>query len=340
MKLETMREVKEVARGRLQQIDAPQIGVFAEAVKPEIDLKLATTLGWVTLGIATRATDDDFGLAVRIRLPETSPQLENSIREAVKGLVSPAELDLRHTGPVFTLRANSSVAAIDDVLTIGSSISHLKAGGGTLGFFAKSRIAGETGTGIVSANHVIGLTDRAKPGDAIIHPSRIDGGSDPADTVAELVRSVPLGGAGLKIVDASFARLKTQNYDPTLLRDGRRLSPQVAALREDYNVTKYGRKSWQTEGHVTSFDNDSFEVIDYPGHGVVRFENQIEIESTSSAYAFARRGDSGSLVYNSSLRAVGLLFAQTLRGGRLGNGLSYANPIGSVLDLLKVDPLP
>ena len=47
-------------------------------------------------------------------------------------------------------------------------------------------------------------------------------------------------------------------------------------------------------------------------------------------------GDSGSLITGADLRAVALLFAGSDQGGANGQGLTYANPIRTVLDSLSL----
>ena len=53
--------------------------------------------------------------------------------------------------------------------------------------------------------------------------------------------------------------------------------------------------------------------------------------------AFSDSGDSGSLIVDESLNGIGLLFAGGNEGGTNGQGLTYANPLGDVLDALSVD---
>jgi hypothetical protein len=48
-------------------------------------------------------------------------------------------------------------------------------------------------------------------------------------------------------------------------------------------------------------------------------------------------GDSGSLILGEDRPAVGLLFAGTDLGGTNGQGLTYANPIATVLAKLKIE---
>ncbi len=68
----------------------------------------------------------------------------------------------------------------------------------------------------------------------------------------------------------------------------------------------------------------------------LRFDNQIEIEG-SGTKTFSDGGDSGSLIFNEDNEGVGLLFAGGDSGGTNGMGLTYANPLRTVLDSLKVD---
>ena len=55
--------------------------------------------------------------------------------------------------------------------------------------------------------------------------------------------------------------------------------------------------------------------------------------------AFSDSGDSGSLIVDEDLKAIGLLFAGGDSGGANHKGLTYANPITSVLNTLKIDLL-
>jgi hypothetical protein len=85
---------------------------------------------------------------------------------------------------------------------------------------------------------------------------------------------------------------------------------------------------------VTAFELDDVTVqFDI---GLLRFNNQVEIEGAGDA-PFSQGGDSGSLIVDADRRAVGLLFAGGDHGGTNGKGLTYANPLRSVLDALKVD---
>jgi hypothetical protein len=335
MQLEAARNLKVEARARLR---ASQLGqweqqhfaldhIKAHRGFPQTPLADARWKNSVSLGV-WRKDDGDFGLSARVRTAERRPDLEETIRRALAPVASPEDLDLQHTGPVFALRGHVGSPNPSTTLTIGASISHYLTLGGSLGFFATSRLNGERG--LVSANHVIGELDAAQPGDAIVHPS----GADPRQNkVAEFVRCVPLGGGGEKHVDAAFARLTTNDFDPSALPDGR-LQPQIAPLGESNAVKKFGHRTGPTAGTVTSFDYDGFEILGYRDNfGVVKFEDQIEVKPAVADMPFALDGDSGAVAYDSSFRAVGLIFGGTFAG------LTYVSPMRFVLDLLEVDLL-
>jgi hypothetical protein len=71
--------------------------------------------------------------------------------------------------------------------------------------------------------------------------------------------------------------------------------------------------------------------VAYDAFPALRFDDQMEIEGFGAG-PFSQGGDSGSLIFSSDTRqAVGLLFAGGEEGGA---DVTYANPIGAVLDAL------
>ena len=109
---------------------------------------------------------------------------------------------------------------------------------------------------------------------------------------------------------------------------------QGSVFDANATVPKVGRTTGQTKGRITAFDIDNVS-LQYD-MGILRFDNQFEIEGTGNE-AFSDSGDSGSLIVDEQLRAIGLLFAGGDVGGSNGKGLTYANPIETVLDALKMD---
>jgi hypothetical protein len=74
------------------------------------------------------------------------------------------------------------------------------------------------------------------------------------------------------------------------------------------------------------------------GHddGPYRFDDQIEI--TGRAASFSEGGDSGSVIWRSRDRApLGLLFAGSSTGGEGGAGVTFANPLATVLAALGAE---
>ena len=63
----------------------------------------------------------------------------------------------------------------------------------------------------------------------------------------------------------------------------------------------------------------------------------LEDQSLPKRRPFSAGGDSGSLIVGADRRAVALLFAGSDQGGANGQGLTYANPIYTVLDRLKIE---
>jgi hypothetical protein len=98
-------------------------------------------------------------------------------------------------------------------------------------------------------------------------------------------------------------------------------------------VHKVGRTTGVRHGKVTAFELDGVEV-EYD-IGVISFDNQIEVEGSGNR-SFSDSGDSGSLIVDDAMLAGALLFAGGDHGGSNGKGLTYANPIGTVLTALKV----
>ena len=59
---------------------------------------------------------------------------------------------------------------------------------------------------------------------------------------------------------------------------------------------------------------------------------------TGAGGAFSAGGDSGSIIVHAETRAaLALLFAGGDSGGTNGKGFTYANPLHTVLDTLKID---
>jgi hypothetical protein len=299
---------------------------------------------FIALGVAPR--DREYRLAVRIQRPglAQSAILDRIVREA-RG-----EVDVRVVGRIDK-RARASRAARPSLrpdaapapwyrnntrpLLIGASVGHVAITAGTIGAFVRR----DRMICVLSNNHVLANEDLARAGDRILQRARYDGGRQPSERIARLRFWVRLRDARANFVDAALAAIDADiPFDASRLRDIRNGADGVLAgvgpepPGDGEAVFKVGRTTGPTEGRVSAFDLDNL-VVGYD-RGNLRFDNQVEIESLGPG-SFSDGGDSGSLIVNARMEAVGLLFAGSDRGGANGLGLTYANPIQRVLADLK-----
>lgn len=287
----------------------------------------------VALGI-TRKSANEFQLAVRVQRPELvdSPQIAAIVKRA-KG-----EADVRYIGRLVK-RATAGAAVPWNrknvrPLRIGVSIGHFKITAGTLGCFVTRRSDGVLL--VLSNNHVLANENDAKIGDAILQRGAFDGGTRPKDVVGKLARFVRLKTSGANLVDCAVASITkgiAANLD-SIKGVGTLVGQGPEFLDEGTEVVKLGRTTGVTHGRVTAFELDNV-VVGYD-IGNISFNDQIEIEGAGDK-AFSAGGDSGSLIVDADGRGVALLFAGGDHGGSNGKGLTYANPVRTVLDALKVD---
>jgi hypothetical protein len=341
LQLESVRELK----GLLTKSVLVPITAGAAARSLAVSAQPASEVGGqhrtIALGVARRGPND-FRLAVRIqrREMESGPELD-LIRRKAKN-----EMEVRYVGrlvkraeprPKTPVRASAvpSHRKRHRPLRIGSSVGHYRITAGTLGCFVRGRADGATL--ILSNNHVLADENRAKAGDAVLQPGPLDGGKAD-DAVGKLAAFVKLKRVGANLVDCAVATVSDSvKFNATTLSGIGKLAGRGAAfLDEGTAVAKVGRTTGTTRGRVTAFELDNV-IVTYDA-GDLRFDNQLEVEGAEED-GFSDGGDSGSLIVDEDGRAVALLFAGGDIGGANGKGLTYANPIGSVLDALKVDLL-
>lgn len=240
----------------------------------------------------------------------------------------PAPLRTGPRPPVVTALAAGETARVRP-LRPGVSIAHVDVTAGTLGAFV--RVDGALH--VLSNYHVLAGSPAAQVGDVVVQPGPADGGRAPRDRVGTLAATVPLAPGRTATVDAALALLDEQDVDldyPV----GRVTRTAVALGGED--VVKIGRTTAVTTGRVTAIELDDI-VVGYGEElGDLRFDDQIEVESTGPG-PFSRGGDSGSLVCTRDGIALGLLFAGSETGGDNGTGLTYLNPIDTVLAALGAE---
>ncbi len=200
---------------------------------------------------------------------------------------------------------------------------------GTIG----ARVSDGERTLALSNNHVFANRNEAKLGDDILQPGRVDGGTDPANSIGTLYKFERLRFCRLLTcpnnrVDAALALTSPDDLGTSTPPDGYG-EPQTKTTTAKLGqaVQKYGRTTGLTTGVVSGI-NATINV-NY-NTGTARFVDQILITDGR----FSQGGDSGSLVVTRSSggddrRPVGLLFAGS-------NTNTIANPIDLVLDLFSV----
>ncbi len=250
------------------------------------------------------------------------------------GRAADAQLDVQVIGRV---RALSSPAPEDlqrrvRPLRPGLSVAHASVSAGTLGGFV--RVAGRLA--ILSNNHVLAASDAAQIGDPVLQPGPADGGSQ-ADRVATLTAFEDLTGSRANLVDAAVTTLDAGvAAEPGDVPGGALTGPVPGSLDIDPDelVEKVGRTTGHTSGRITAVEVDGV-AVDYDD-AIYRFDDQIEI--AGRAGAFSQGGDSGSVIWRSRDRApLGLLFAGSSTGGDGGAGVTFANPLSTVLDLFSAE---
>lgn len=222
----------------------------------------------------------------------------------------------------------------------GVSIGHINITAGTLGGLVRDNVSGNAA--ILSNNHVLADSNEAVTGDSILQPGPADGGALPADLIATLTRFVPIDfseraqnrvdGAIATPVNPSDVAWDTIDIGPETPQTARVLSVDDLGV----SLQKTGRTTGYTEGVVESLFATT--RVQYDLFKQATFVDQIIASQPSSKEPFSDGGDSGSLIYDSNKRVVGLLFA-----GSEGTGAEPAttiiNPINFVLSQLNISLL-
>lgn len=297
----------------------------------------------IAVGILRDRPDHDRSKALKVGLfLEHKKLLHHPVVEAAQRITR-GEIEVRVTGRVR--RRSAAKAKPCRPLRMGHSVGHHRITAGTIGCFGIDRSGS---IGILSNNHVLADTNRGRVGDVILQPGRADGGQmqDADHHVAKLHTFVPLDfdPTGSNLVDCAFARLdEGRSCDPRRIdriivgADGWDLGAIEDLLFERMPVKKVGRTTDFREGWVDAIEVDNIRVqmISGPRPKYAIFNRQIAISGTKSS--FSKRGDSGALICTGDGRPAALLFAGTETGGHNGHGITYANPIRTVLDALEID---
>jgi hypothetical protein len=304
-----------------------EVGIVAFEATSVDTLSTAATLA---LGVSPTSKRGDYRLAVRLQ------------RRGAQGAVEAMDMHRRANGEVdlrYVGRIRKRTGFLDRTRPIqpGISVGHVRVTAGTLGTFVQTT---DGSVRILSNNHVLADENQGVEGDDIVQPGTIDGGVMPGDRVGSLDRFIDLQtGAAANLVDCALAAID-DGVETVTDRPVGEHEPIGGVVDEDTVidlVEKWGRTTGHTHGRVTAFELDNVRV----GYdiGVVRFDDQLEIEATG-AESFSDGGDSGSLIVTEGGRmAAALLFAGSQTGGQGNLGLTYANPIKTVLEALQVQLL-
>lgn len=298
------------------------------------DAEPPKVLETVALGISRGKHRRDFRLAVRIQSSRLRLLQYIQLFEQLRAPTN--ELDVRMVGSIHKMQW---WRRRQRPLKAGSSTGHVNVTAGTLGCFVGSRRTGEKGVYLLSNNHVVADENRSAKGDPIVQPGPLDGGKAVSDAVAVLHRFKPLLKNKPNVVDAGIAALaEGQSWQQLDLSPFNSAYGKLRGLADadiGQPVAKLGRTTGFTLGRVSAIEVDNV-VVGYD-MGNLRFDNQIEIEAVDRP--FSRGGDSGSVIMTRGGKAIGLLFAGSENGGRGNHGLTYANPMDTVLDGLGIDLL-
>lgn len=315
MRIEAAREIKAELRRRTvvlhQQLQPPRepVGGVATGI---------CVLGSGAYGVAVRT----FGQS----------ELASGIADASRELAGD-ECDVRDVGMVRALQWDpGELQGRHRPLRPGLSISHLDVSAGTIGAFVTPAGGDGSVVAVLSNNHVLADSDRGAAGDVVVQPGTADGGAAPDDRIGALDVVVTLDPDRPNLVDAATARLD-DGVQVEAVHPAGELTGWSTVI-DDLEVEKAGRTTGLTKGRVSAIELDGISV-QYPS-GVIDFDDQIEVTG-AAANGFSAGGDSGSVVYRPDTReAIGLLFAGSEYGGENGQGLTYCNPIGAVLESLRV----
>jgi hypothetical protein len=230
------------------------------------------------------------------------------------------EIEQLHAG-----RANATSRPAEG----GESLGHSNGDTGTFGCIVKDASGMQY---LLSCNHVIAAMNGGKKGiDPVWQPGQKNGGNAKSRIgVLHDFAYITTGCASGNHIDAALCKADNPgDASPSVKAIGNLTGVQPAAL--GMSVRKSGANTGVTSGKVR-MKNLSI-IVDYPGGVQALFDGQLGIIATGSGN-FSSQGDSGSIVVDDQIRAVGLVISALS-----GVDLTIANPISDVLTHFKVSVL-
>lgn len=222
----------------------------------------------------------------------------------------------------------------------GISIGHVNITAGTLGGLVRDKESGQVV--ILSNNHVMADSNEAVVGDPILQPGPHDGGTHPADHIANLTRFVEIDFASdaANRVDGAIATPLEPNDVIWSTKDIGPETPSSTRHLTEADLGMYVKKTGRTTEHTQGFVDALFATVQvkYDMFQKATFVDQIIISQPAAEEAFSNGGDSGSLVYDDVNAVIGLLFAGS-EGSDGEPATTIVNPIIFVLNQLNVELL-
>jgi hypothetical protein len=212
----------------------------------------------------------------------------------------------------------------------GSGLGHTAVTVGTFGCLVRKK-GDESGLYVLSNAHVLANEGLAVPGDGIVQPGSLDGGSSDGDSFARLTDFVPFEFTDTSfpnLVDAAIAKVRRRSWAGPKLRILDITPAGVSkTVRRGMHIKKVGRTTDYTTGVIADVHLRLALRYHRPsgsGRARVGFRDQVLCTRYSAG------GDSGSVILNNNDMIVGLHFAGAASG-------SVFNRITHVLELLDIE---
>lgn len=275
-----------------------------------------------------KASGEELQRLKHLRLSEEQPAKVKEGKSKLSILLTRIALDAADlywaAMPTLTACSRRRTKYMRRPVPAGVSIGHPQITAGTLGYLAQD---GKK-LFILSNNHVLADSNKAKAGDPILQPGPYDGGKEEGRfQIGTLTRFVPIQFGQQNLpneVDAALAETEEKAVRAEICSIGKVTG--IAQARRGLLVQKHGRTTGRTFGVTAGIHAKIW--VDYDGRAAL-FSGQLRIEG--GQVSFSAGGDSGSLIMDMKGRAVGLLFA----GSDVEN-ITFANPIRPVLQALEV----
>ena len=336
--LERALEIVTEGRKGLRRVAADfSLETVDAAVSEEADSIRTTSRDWVHgsgvqgLGIGDKMTHGEptGELALRVYVEKKMPRAKVA-NPVPKVVVVPGDgeritdvIELGRVVPeLFTERVRPAMP--------GSGLGHTAVTVGTFGCLVRRR-GDANGLYVLSNAHVLANEGLAVPGDGIVQPGSLDGGSSDGDSFARLTDFVPFEFTETSfpnLVDAAIAKVRRRSWAGPKLRILDIAPAGVSkTVRRGMQIKKVGRTTDFTTGVITDVHLRLALRYHRPsgsGRARVGFRDQVLCTRYSAG------GDSGSVVLNNNDKIVGLHFAGAASG-------SVFNRITHVLELLDIE---